>query len=68
MTRKRAPYTPRQIEFKLRRRSLNLTQDALAAQLGVASSTIARWENSPSSTIPRLAWLALAGLEASHAV
>jgi transcriptional regulator with XRE-family HTH domain len=31
-------------EIKIQRQQLGLTQDALAAQLGVAAATVAQWE------------------------
>jgi DNA-binding XRE family transcriptional regulator len=47
------------------RKSRGLTQEALAALLGVVRKTINEWENERAA-IPPYLWLALKALEADH--
>jgi transcriptional regulator with XRE-family HTH domain len=50
-------------EFKRRRQALGLTQDALAARIGVHKRTISRWEYG-AYAVPVIGSISLAAIEA----
>lgn len=52
-------------ELRKRREALSMTQEQLAAALGVASNTVARWERGERSIPPHLS-LALKTVEQEH--